>query len=422
MARKVAPSVDSTPRFTLDRARVHWLRTQGLAEPLEGSLEDVVAATGWVRTLGGADVYLAVRARVPGLKRADLDAAADASRLQVIPAVRGCIYLVPRADVPLVMRVAEEAYRKRAEREHEKVGLGAKELADVAEAALVALRKGPLSTDALRKALPAGVVRSLGEVGKKVGLSSTLPPALRHLEFEGKVERRMEGGRLDTERYLWRLTARNPFTGARVPAAAEERHARLAAIFFRQFGPATVEDFAAWAGFSQRDAKAAVARAGLVSVAVEGYADVAHVTEEALEALREKAPASTSVSLLPSQDLYVASHGGPARVTDPAHHGIQVPTWGSSKGATLGQAAHLFVRPVLDGERLVGLWEFDPKADDVVFHTFEPLAPRRRKAVQARAEDVAAFLREDIGHARSVTLDSVDSVQKRADFVKSLAR
>ncbi|WP_426754017.1 DNA glycosylase AlkZ-like family protein [Myxococcus sp. Y35] len=422
MARKAAASADSAPRITLDRARVHWLRTQGLAAPLKGSLEEVVAATGWVRTLGGADVYLAVRARVPGMRRADLDAAAEASRLQVIPAVRGCIYLVPRSDVPLVLRVAEEAYRKRADREHEKVGLDAKELAEVAEAVLVALRKGPLSTDALRKALPAGVVRSLGEVGKKVGLSSTLPPALRHLEFEGKVERRMEGGRLDTERYLWGLPARNPFTGTKVPAAAEERNARLAAIFFRQFGPATVEDFAAWAAFSQRDAKAAVARAGLVPVAVEGDAEAAYVPEDMLEALREKVPAATSVSLLPAHDMYISSHGGPALVTDPAHHGLEVPAWGSTKASTLGEAAHLFVRPVLDGERLVGLWEFDPKADDVVLHTFEPLAPKRRKAVQALAEDVAAFLREDIGHARSFSLDTVDSVQKRADFVKSLAR
>ncbi|ABF91291.1 hypothetical protein MXAN_5528 [Myxococcus xanthus DK 1622] len=420
MARKVAASADSALSITLARARAHWLRTQGLAEPLKGSLEEVVATTGWVRTLGGVDVYLAVRARVPGLRRADLDAAAEASQLQVIPAVRGCIYLVPRAHVPLVMRVAEEAYRKRADREHEKVGLGAKELADVAEAALVALRKGPLSTDALRKAMPAGVVRSLGEVGKKVGLSSTLPPALRHLEFEGKVERRTEGGRLDTERYLWRLTARNPFTGAKVPAAAEERNARLAALFFRQFGPATVEDFAAWSAFSQRDAKAAVARAGLVPVAVEGYSEAAYVPEDVLADLREKVPAATSVSLLPAHDLYVSSHGGPAWVTDPKHHGIEVPTWGSAKGGTLGEAAHIFVRPVLDAERLVGLWEFDPKADDVVFHTFEPLAPKRRKAVQALAEDTATFLREDFSLARSFSLDNEDSVQKRADFVKSL--
>ncbi|MFP2928885.1 DNA glycosylase AlkZ-like family protein, partial [Pyxidicoccus sp. 3LG] len=357
---------------------------------------------------------------VPGLRREDLDSAADANRVQVIPAVRGCIYLVPRSEVPLVLRVAEEQYRKRAEREHAKVGLPPKELADVAEAALVALRKGPLSTDALRKALPAGVVRSLGEAGKKVGISSTLPPALRHLEFEGKVERRMEGGRLDTERYLWRLTAKSPYAGAKVPSDAEERNARLAALFFRQFGPATVDDFATWAAFSQRDAKAAVERAGLVPVAVEGYAEVAHVTEEALEVLRAPAPEASSFSLLPAGDLYVTSHGGPALLTDPKHHGIKVPVWGHTQGSTLGDVTHMMLRPVLEGDRLVGLWELDSKAEGVVVHTFESLPPKRRKALRALADEVAAFLRDDLGHARAFTLDSEETVQERAAYIRKL--
>jgi hypothetical protein len=48
-------------------------------------------------------------------KRA-LEEAVERSLLQVTPAVRGCIYLVPRAQVPLVMRVAEDSAGKRMER------------------------------------------------------------------------------------------------------------------------------------------------------------------------------------------------------------------------------------------------------------------------------------------------------------------
>src|SRR4051812_37109941 len=97
MAARPAPAL----RVPLGTARATWHRKQGLAEPLSGSIEEIVGATSWPRTLGGVDVYLAVRARIPGLKRKDLDAAVDASRLQVTPAVRSCIYLVPRKDVPL---------------------------------------------------------------------------------------------------------------------------------------------------------------------------------------------------------------------------------------------------------------------------------------------------------------------------------
>ncbi len=406
--------------LTLDRARAHWHRKQGLAEPPRGSLEEVVAATGWPRTLGGVDVYLAVRARVPGLKRQQLDEAVAQSRLQVIPAVRGCIYLVPRADVPLVLRLAEEQHRKRADREHEKAGIAPTELADVGEAVLKALRKGPLSTDALRKALPEGTVRSLGDKGKKVGLSSTLPPALRHLEFEGKVERTLEGGRLDTERYLWKLPAKNPFTGAKVPTEAVERHARLAATFFRQAGPATVENFTTWTALSQRDARAAMERLPLVPVAVEGFSDEAWVMEDELARLREPAPATSAFAMLPAEDGYLSFHGGPALLTDPKHHAREIPVWGNTKGGTLGDARHMFMRGLFDGDRLVGLWEYDPDEGAVVFGTFDKLAPRRLKEVRALAEDVGTFLREELGHAHSFAIDNDDAVRARAARVKAL--
>jgi hypothetical protein len=416
MARTPAPALT----LSLDRVRAHWHRKQGLAEPFQGSLEEMVAATGWVRTLGGADVYLAVRARVPGMRRQQLDEAVAQSRLQVIPAVRGCIYLVPRPEVPLVLRIAEEQYRKRAERDYEKAGIAVSELADVGEAVLKALRKGPLSTDTLRKALPEGTVRSLGEKGKKVGLSTTLPPALRHLEFEGKVERTLEGGRVDTERYLWRLPAKNPFTGAKVPAEPVERHARIAETFFRQAGPVTVEHFTTWSALSQRDARAAMQKLPLVPVAVEGISGEAYVLEEEIAVLRGPAPATTSVSLLPGEDGYLAFHGGPGLLTDPKHHAREVPQWGNTKPGTIGEARHMAMRSVLDGDALVGLWEYDPDSESVVLSTFDPLPPKRRKAVQALAEDVAAFLRDDVGHACSFSLDTMDAVRERAARLKAL--
>lgn len=406
-------------RISLDRARAFWHRRQGLAEAGQGTIEETLDATSWPRTLGGVDVYLALRARRPGMRRQELDGAVAQSRIQVIPAVRGCIYVVPRPQVPLVLRIAEEQARKRMDREMEKVGVKPSELADVGEAVLKALRKGPLTTDALRKALPEGVVRSLGEKGKKVGISSTLPPAIRHLEFEGKVERTLENGRLDTERYLWRLTPKNPFTGAKVPKDAAERYARLAEIFVRQAGPVTVSDFADWAALSQRDARAAIENLPAVPVAVEGYADEAFVLEKDLAALKDAAPA-TSVSLLSFEDNYLTIHGGPGLLTDPKHHSREVSRWGTTKGTTLGDVKHLLARSVLDGDRLVGFWEFDPSSGKGVFATFDPLPPKRKKAVQELAESTAAFLKEDLGHARSFSLDSMEQVQERADLIKKM--
>lgn len=407
-------------RIDLDRARAHWHRRHGLGEPVKGKLEDVVAATGWPRTLGGVDVYLAVRARVPGMSRRDLDEAVEQSRLQVIPAVRGCIYLVPRSLVPLVLRVAEEQQRKRTDRDLEKVGCSEEEVAAVGEAVLAALKKGPLSTDAIRKAMPEGTVRSFGEKGKKIGLSSPLPPALRHLEFQGKLERTLDGGRLDTERYLWRLVKKSPFTGAKIPANPNARYAAIARVFFQQNGPATLKDFAAWTALPQRDARAAMDLAGLAPVDVDGYADDAFALEEDLPALREPAPPVESLSMLSFEDNYVTQHGGPGLMTHSRHQNRPIAAWGDAKAGTLGDTKHIAMRTIFDGDRLAGMWEYDPDAEAVVVGTFDPLPAKRRGALEALAADVGKFLREDIGHARCFSLDTTDALRERAALVKAM--
>src|SRR5437762_11327987 len=86
--------------FPLERARALWLLRQGLKTAGSGPVDQVIARSGWLRTLGGADVYLAARARRPAMTRAELDAAVADGRLKVSMAVRGCIYLVPAAAVP----------------------------------------------------------------------------------------------------------------------------------------------------------------------------------------------------------------------------------------------------------------------------------------------------------------------------------
>jgi hypothetical protein len=420
-APAVVPNEPPAPlRIDLARARAHWHHRQGLDAPIKGKVDEVVAATGWPRTLGGSDVYLAVRARVPGMSRKTLDEAVEAAQLQVIPAVRGCIYLVPRADVPLVLRIAEEQYKKRTERELQKVGVDEKELHAIGDEVVKALRKAPLLMDALRAALPEGAVRSLGEKGKKLGMSSPLPIALRYLEFEGKVERTLEGGRLDSERYDWRLTATNPFTGAKVSSDPIDRNAAIARRFFASAGPATLRDVSNWAALAQKDARAAMDRLALVPITIDGYGEEAFALEEDLPLLRAPAPATKTFSFLPFEDNFIVLHGGPGSFVDPRHHGRQIPVWGTTRGTTLGEATHMSMRALVEGDRIAGLWEYDPDSKSVVFGTFEPLPPPRRKAAEAQAEDLGRFLREEIGHAKSFVLDTENALRERARLVKAL--
>src|SRR5437868_5373753 len=137
--------------LTLAQARAHWWRRQALDGKSKGSVASVIGASGWLRTLGGADVYIAARARRPGMKRGELDAAVAAGELRVVPAARGCIYLVPGAIVPELMAFNLDEWRKSAEKDLGKIGKTLQVVDALAPAVHAALAGGPANTDMIRK-------------------------------------------------------------------------------------------------------------------------------------------------------------------------------------------------------------------------------------------------------------------------------
>lgn len=405
-------------KLSREQARLTTLAAQGLGTP-GSALVPTVERTGFVRTLGGADGYVALHQRVAGLRTADVHAALGSGAVRVTPAVRGCMYLVAGRDAPHALRLAGQLLAAPRAREFEKAGIRPGELdALVDEMVKVLDRSGPLTTDELRRALPAEAVRSLGDAGKKVGITSTLPPALRVAELANRIERTPEEQRLDTERYRWRALP------AAAPAATEEPAAllaRVAEIFFRAAGVSTVKAFAEWAGVPQRDAATALERVDLVAVEVAGEKQPRRALRAALELDRDAARAA--VAFLPFEDNVFATQGGPAMLVDDAHLGIEVPTWGSGgRPSTLGEAKHLGQRSVVAEGRLVGFWEFDPDARKVVHACFDDVAAATKKKLAAAAAALGTFLADDVGHGRAHALDSDDELRKRLAWVKHDAR
>jgi len=72
---------------------------------------------------------------------------------------------------------------------------------------------------------------------------------------------------------------------------------------------------------------------------------------------------------------------------------------------------------ILDRGRLIGLWEFDPGAGRIAWTAFVPPTPEMEAAV-ARTE---AFVRDQLGDARSFSLDSPESRRPRIDSLRSVA-
>ena len=163
------------------------------------------ARTGRLGAIRGQHgTYLTLFSRA-GVTREAADRAVASLEIHELPSARGCTYVVPARDFALALKVGQN-FIGEIKTTAEKLGVTAREIGKLYEAAVGALANGPLDPAELRDVLgPA--VRSLGEEGKRKGLSTTLPVALDKLQSEGEIRRVPVNGRLDQQRYrytLWR--------------------------------------------------------------------------------------------------------------------------------------------------------------------------------------------------------------------------
>ncbi len=403
--------------LTLAQARALWWQKQALgrsATAAASPLPAVIAKSGWLRTLGGADVYLAARARKPGMKRGELDAALATGELRVVPAARGCIYLVPATAVSDLMALNSATWRKNTDKDLAKVGSSYSLLEGLAKPVLAALAaggSGGMTVDALRKAMPDSIP-SFGDVGKKAGVSSPLPLVLRMLELDGRVERTLEGGKLDSDRYLWRKAE------WKLPPASAEPLDSMIGAFLDFAGPVTLGHINKWSGVAQRDLKPVIQRLGAVPVTIDGIGDAWVRSGDIGAAMRAVPP--TGVALLAFEDNYLINHGSLGFVTETRHHGIEANIWGGEAPEALGTADHVLSRTIVIDGLIAGFWEVDPRTKGAVWMTFDPAGKPLAARLDELTADAARFLLDEIGHARVFSLDTMELVQERADRVADL--
>ena len=91
---------------------------------------------------------------------------------------------------------------------------------------------------------------------------------------------------------------------------------------------------------------------------------------------------------------------------------------GEKGAAELGTFKDLPSHAILDRGRLVGLWEYDVATQSIVWISFVPSSADLKKAIQPTEE----FVREDLGDARSFSLDSPKSREPRIQALRSAAR
>ena len=393
----------------MDQAKLQawWSHRQGLDGSLiRKSPTEVLTRSGWARSVGGVGPYLTIFAR-SGASREDVDAAVARLEIYELPSARGCTYVLPAEDFALGLQLSQGGSSDAEMRTARKLGVTDKEIEKLCEAVLKALANGPLEPEELRQAT-GNAARSLGEEGKKKGVSTTLPIALGQLQVSGEIRRVPTNGRLDQQRYRYTLWRKNPI--GKNGLSTEKLQSELARRFFRWTGPATLAEFQGFSAFGVKACKTAVESLELVSL--EEGDDRLMFPEDRDALLKFKAPKDPQYALVSSLDAIVLLRRNVKDLL--VAKDLKRKVFGEKGLVELGNFGDLPSHGILDRGRLIGLWEFDPSRESIVWTSFGVQDKKLDEAVK-RTE---GYIREQLGDARSFSLDSPKSRAPRIEALQ----
>ena len=391
----------------MKKLQAFWFHRQGLDGSLRGKKPaDVLERVGWSRSVGGVGPYLTLFARARTTREAT-DAAVANLEIHELPTARGCTYVLPASDYAVGLTVGRDfnADMKTAL----KLGVTEAEIDKLCDAVVKALAKGPLDPDGIREAT-GKASRSLGEEGKKKGLSTTLPVALGRLQAQGQIRRVPVNGRLDQQRYRYVNWTPNPLLSYE---ESTDAFTELARRFFRWVGPATLGEFQWFSGLGVKATKQVVESLGLVPA--EPGSDRLLLPDDSAVYRTFEPSTAPQHALVSSLDPITANRRELQSMLDPIDRERSVLVDTTTKA--LGTLVDLPSHAILDRGRLIGLWEFDVDSGAIVWATFDG---KRDKTLASAVEETETWVREELGDARSFSLDSPKSRAGRIAALREL--
>jgi hypothetical protein len=373
-----------------------YAHRQGLDGSLEGkSAAEVLQRAGWARSVSGVSPYLALFSRA-GISREQADAAAAKLQIYELPSARGCTYVLPASDFALGLAAGQgfNGDMKVAL----KLGVTEKEIAKLCDAVVTALGKGPLDPEALREAT-GKAVRNLGEEGKKKGVSTTLPLALGELQASADIRRVPTNGRFDQQRYQYALWRPNPLRGFKL--SPEEVQTELARRYFAWIGPASAADFQEFSGLGVKAAQSVLQPLKLEPIEIGPGDQRFFLPGDRSKFDAFKPPKEPRYSLLGSIDSLFNLRREPKEVLEP----------------TLGALSDRSSHAIVDRGKLIGFWEYEQPTESVAWVSFV----KKDKALQQAVTRTEDFVRDQLGDARSFSLDSPKSRAPRIAALRKAA-
>jgi hypothetical protein len=362
-----------------------------------------------MHSAGGAGPYIALRARLPRLRREDVDHLVfDRRELVEAITVRSATMLVPHADRGLALQAGRRAFRQRVGKLWDRCDVTDRELDLLGRQILTRLEESPATAEQLRASAAPDHIRDLGDEGKKLGEPSTFSLALKRLQLEGLVLRSPLDKRLDGNRFAYRRSEAPP---SRTDLAEPELDRELAQRFVQWAGPATVDEVAFWTGAGVRRCRTVLEDAALTSVSIAETGDRCFVAPETLE--RSSRPAA-GVLFLPFRDNYLSFRRRQSLLTDLDAESIPVLDW-MNRPTTLARSDSLHHSAILVDGRLAGIWEFDGEEQRIACRLF---GKGHKEAVRDAAANMESFVADDLGDFRYYAFDGEKTRDLRLNFVR----
>jgi hypothetical protein len=364
---------------------------------------ELVKAIGWVYSPGCSTPYLACWARMSSFKVEDLNKLVfDERQLVQLETLRGCTMLVPKNQAEIALKIRTRTFTELSKQARQQMPISDPDMEKLKVAILKALQNGPRTPEHIRTAVPAPLVQDFGAELKRIGLTNSLTLAINLLKEEGKLIKQQAKKRLDVTEYSLALTGNvlpqaDPFN-----LRMENACAQLATQYFRAEAPARVKDFAWWAGINVTDAikGAAEVKPKLVPIAVEGTKDEYLIGEADVDEFLAFELRENAINFIPYRDTYLK---GQREVVDrfvPNEHADK--PFSRWKGKLINDPLATIVQ---DG-RVIGVWEWNEEEEEVDLLLFDPsIAKAAMKVIRKRADELASFIRNNLGDVRLQGLD-----------------
>ncbi|WP_074107605.1 winged helix DNA-binding domain-containing protein [Paenibacillus helianthi] len=327
--------------------------------------EEVVRRLGALQAQDYLQAVWAIGLRTPSATLAQVERAVAERKIALTWTLRGTIHFVPPEDVKWLLQLCAPRLLRQAVRRMEQLELDEKTLGRARKIIYNALKNGgSLRRPDVLALLEAEGIRTGGQRGYHI---------LWHSAYNGLICFGPRSGKQQTFVLLdqWVEHSRE--------LSFEESLSELALRYFTAHGPATVQDFAWWAGLTLTEA-----RAGLDAVKSKLETGVFSGTEYWSPASsRGHMPIASEVHLLPGFDEYILGYGDRSAVLEPETAPLIVP---GNNG--------VFLPTIAAGGQIIGTWKrtVKTKGVDLKFSPFTKLAQDQEERLMLAAERYASFL------------------------------